>query len=993
MLLNKTIFTALFISLISVSAAFSQGVLRGTVIDQIEDEPLIGATVLIEGSSLGTSTDENGRYQLRRVPSGETIHVRFSYIGYETQTFEIILEEGEIRELDVEMRAASLEGDEINISAQAMGQVAAINQQRSSNTIVNVVSAEKIRELPDANAAESIGRLSGVSLLRSGGEANKVILRGLSDKYLSVTVDGVRLPTTDALARGIDLSTISQSSLSGIELYKSLTPDKDADAIAGSINLVTRKAPAERELGLRLTGGYNSIVNSANQYDFSGRYGERFFDGLIGLQLNGNYEQKIRSNERNTVSYSDRPSNPDDYFISSLNLVFTDEIRTRGGFGGILDFNTPDEGNIKLSSMYSTTTRNYLTHRRNYPVGGDVVYNYRDTEKEITMLSNSITGQNHLFGFDTNWGASYSHSESETPFDFELRFIEPAGMGNPPQIRDNPAQLIDFSYNNFNSASISDGYDYEQNNSHGELSAYFDLIREYVISNSVSGAIKGGIKYRSQNRTNETFRYYAPYYLGYWRPYTLADDGSIVEKDFSGSYFEDFYESYLQNPAFRQISFRSFLHDDPQSKILLDKFNMNPLISKDRIRQWYEINRYGINQNGTAFEFYNDPSAEANTYDITESVSAAYLMNTFNFGQRLVMIAGLRIEQENHDYENKYSPRQIGGFPVPQGVTRDTTSSYSETAVLPHLHLNIKATDFMNVRIAGYKALARPDYNMRLLSFFAWRDSETGGDRIFVVGNPILKTAKAWNFELSTSFHSNQLGLLTLSGFYKHIDDMYHMLNGIFTQDNVLLEELGLEYDSPHNAGYRLYVPYNSPDPSYVRGFELDHQINFSWLPGLLRNIVLSYNVSMVQSETTLRGAVTDTTYVNDPILGQVPRYNVRPVIYTQEMENQPELFGNISLGYDIGGFSGRVSMFHQSEYYKSFSSNRRSDPISIQYTRFDVALNYKFQKYLTLVSNLNNITNIKEGDIRHNRLAGYKIPTSSERYGFTFDVGIRLEL
>ncbi|MEQ8525979.1 TonB-dependent receptor [Gracilimonas sp.] len=971
----------------------AQSTIKGVITDQVDGETLVGASVIIVGTSLGTASGLDGDYIIRNVPAGN-IQVRISYIGYQFQVFDITMTEDTTITLDVNLVAAAYEGEEISITAQARGQIAAINQQRASDVIMNVVSEEKIQELPDANAAESIGRLSGVSVQRSGGEANKVMLRGLSDKYLTVTVDGVRLPTTDALARGIDLSTISQSSLAGIELFKSVTPDKDGDAIAGSINLVTRKAPEDRMFRFMSRGSYNEIMNSAQQYDFSLKYGERFFNNVLGVQVNGNLERKIRSNERSSVSYSTDTGNEDLYFISGLNLRFTDEIRTREGVGAIFDVNTPDEGNIKLSSSYSFTKRDYITHSRNYPGSErDVFYSYRNTEQEIDLFTNSITGENYFLGFETAWGASYSFSSSGTPFDYELTFKEPGGMANTPRIESNAGQLIDYAYNNFQAASIDEGFYYEQENNQGELSLYADLSRKYNINSKISGTLKGGVKFRSQDRENQNFRSYSPYYLGYWRAYELHEDGTIAEKNFEGSYFEDFYQSFQENSAFRQISFSSFLNPNPRSKVILGDFNMNPLVSRDRFRQWYNLNINGVNQNGTGFEYYDDPSARANTYDIKETVSAAYLMNTFNFGQRVTAIAGARIEQENHEYQNTYSPRQIGGFPIPEGTTRDTSSTYSETILLPHLHVNVKTTDFMNVRLAAYRALARPDYNMRLLSFFAWREASTGGDRIFVIGNPILKTAKAWNFEVSTAFHGNKVGLFTISAFYKQIDDMYHMLNGISTRGDVLIEELGLEYSSPHSAGYRLFVPYNSPDPSYVQGIEIDHQINFSWLPGLLKNMVLNYNVSFVDSKTTLRGQRTDTTYVQDPILGPLPRYNVVPIMYSQEMEDQPELFGNISLGYDIGGFSGRVSVFHQAEYYRSFSPRRTNDPISGAYTKVDIALNYKFSNYLTVMANLNNVTSIREDDFRHNRRAGYTIPTSSEQYGMTFDLGVRIDL
>ncbi|WP_185957345.1 TonB-dependent receptor [Gracilimonas mengyeensis] len=989
----KYIFLFLCLTL-SNHLLYAQGTIEGVVTDQLSEETLVGASVFIIGTSLGTATNIEGEYTIRRVPTGD-IQLRVSYIGYESKVIDLTVTEDTVITLNVELLAASIEGEEINITAQARGQIAAINQQKASDAIVNVISEEKIQELPDANAAESIGRLSGVSIQRSGGEANKVMLRGLSDKYLTVTVDGVRLPATDALGRGIDLSAISQNSLAGIELFKSITPDKDGDAIAGSINLVTRQAPSERMFRVIAKGSYNEIMNSASQYEFSGKYGERFFDDLVGLQINGNLERKIRSNERSSISYSTDTDNEDEYYISGANLRFTDEIRTRNGFGGIVDVNTADNGNIKLSTSYSFTKRDYLNHNRDYPASTrDVFYSYRETEQEISILTNSIIGENYFLGMDANWGASYTRSESKTPFDYELTFKEANGMENVPRIESDPEQLISYARNNFRAATIDEGYEYSQDNSQGELSAYIDLKTQYNIGDAVTAEIKGGAKFRSQSRQNTSLRKFAPYRLGFWRAYEQLDDGTIVDKDFSGTYFEDFYESFQENPAFRQISFSSFLASNPDSKFILDDWKMNPLISRDRFRQWYNLNIDGVNQNGTQPEYYDDPSSEANTYDITETVSAAYLMNTFKFGQRVTAIAGVRMEQENHDYENKYSPRQIGGFPIPeQGVTRDTSSTYSETIFLPHLHLNIKTTDFMNVRLAGYRALARPDYNMRLLSFFAWRDSETGGDRIFITGNPILKTSKAWNFELSTAFHGNKIGLFTISAFYKQIDDMYHMLNGLSTKDNVILEELGLDIESPHTAGYRLYVPYNSPDPSFVRGIEIDHQINFSWLPGLLRNIVLNYNVSLVNSETTLRGQRTDTTYVEDPILGELPRYNPVPIIYTQEMENQPELFGNISLGYDIGGFSGRVSLFHQAEYYRSFSPRGTNDPLSGAYTKVDVTLNYKFTDYLTVMANFNNITSMKEENIRHNRRAGYKVPTSTEFYGMTFDFGVRIDL
>ncbi|HXF99815.1 MAG TPA: carboxypeptidase-like regulatory domain-containing protein, partial [Bacteroidota bacterium] len=168
----------LWLICVVASAAWSQGILRGVVTDSAAREPLIGCNVSVRGTGLGAVTDREGKYIIRGIPSG--LHtIRVSYIGYRTREFSVNVVEGE-NTLNAQLVPDVLEGEEIIVTGQMRGQVAAINQQITSNTIVNVISEEKIKELPDANAAEAIGRLPGVSLIRSGGEASKVIVRGMS---------------------------------------------------------------------------------------------------------------------------------------------------------------------------------------------------------------------------------------------------------------------------------------------------------------------------------------------------------------------------------------------------------------------------------------------------------------------------------------------------------------------------------------------------------------------------------------------------------------------------------------------------------------------------------------------------------------------------------------------------------------------------------------------------------------------------------------------
>jgi hypothetical protein len=498
-------FAVLFFVLILAAPGYAQHSLSGTVSDSTTGETLVGINVFLEGTALGSSTDIEGRYLINNIPDGNFL-IRISCVGYDQRRISLSFAEEKSVQLHVRLNPSVIVGDEVIITAQMRGQLAAINQQISSNTIVNVVSEDRIKEMPDANAADAIGRLPGVSLIRSGGEASKVILRGLSDKFSVITIDGNRMAPTDANDRGVDLSTISQGSLAGIELTKAATADRDADAIAGSVNLVTKKAPAKRLIRLEPHGNYNGLDRSADQYTISGRYGERFLDDVLGIQVSGNIERFIRSNESTDLNYDLRLKNGDDYEITSFRPLYTNEIRKRTGAAVILDFDAPDGGNILANTMFNQTSRNYLTSYRTYPQTGQVIYDYRERETEISTVNAFLHGENVLAGFMVNWNLSFSEAKREDPFDYELNLIEPSikdstntvisGMNNGA--KDYPKgpieRWIPFALNNFQSANIDHANDNYQSNYDNEKSVSIDLKRQYAVGDLFCGEIKFGSK-------------------------------------------------------------------------------------------------------------------------------------------------------------------------------------------------------------------------------------------------------------------------------------------------------------------------------------------------------------------------------------------------------------------------------------------------------------------------------------------------------------------
>ncbi|MCK9282421.1 MAG: carboxypeptidase-like regulatory domain-containing protein, partial [Melioribacteraceae bacterium] len=142
------------------NSIFASGIIKGTITDSTSGEPLYGASVFIKGTGYGSATGFKGEYSIYNIPAG-SYTLKVQYVGYKTIEIDVTVLDNKTTNLNFRMSTAVVQGQEVIVTGQAVGQAAAINQQLTSNTIKNVVSAEKILELPDANAAESVGRLPG----------------------------------------------------------------------------------------------------------------------------------------------------------------------------------------------------------------------------------------------------------------------------------------------------------------------------------------------------------------------------------------------------------------------------------------------------------------------------------------------------------------------------------------------------------------------------------------------------------------------------------------------------------------------------------------------------------------------------------------------------------------------------------------------------------------------------------------------------------------
>jgi hypothetical protein len=197
----KNLFTLFILVVLSSSSLIfgqnkAQVRINGKVTDAATGEVLPGVNILVEGTLTGTISEVDGRYTVL-VNGPETVLV-FSFIGYVSQKVTV----GTQGSIDVVLSPEVQTLGEVVITAQGRGQKQAVQQQINSNTIKNVVAPDRLQENPDANATEAIGRLPGISVIRSGGEGTGLVIRGLEPRYASVSLNGIQMASTSGEGRG-----------------------------------------------------------------------------------------------------------------------------------------------------------------------------------------------------------------------------------------------------------------------------------------------------------------------------------------------------------------------------------------------------------------------------------------------------------------------------------------------------------------------------------------------------------------------------------------------------------------------------------------------------------------------------------------------------------------------------------------------------------------------------------------------------------------------
>lgn len=353
----------------SAVAQTAKGTLTGRVADS-QNAVLPGARVRVEPGDLAVATDQQGEFTVINLTPGD-YKVTVSYVGFLAYTVDVKVVAGQATRVDAILKV-EVKGEVVEVVADAQGVAQAINEQRTSDNILDVMPAGVINSLPNENIADVVGRMPGVSLERDEGEGKYVQIRGTEPRLNNTTVDGVELPAPEDNVRQFKLDTIPSGIVEAVEVNKTLAANQDADAIGGTVNLVTKKAGDLPTLEIEGIGGFTPIVNTRYIGLATGTVGQRFgTDKRFGALFSGSYDYNGRG-------IDDIEPQPDPYYsipvYDSMDIREYRYQRKRYGFGGSLDYKLKDPASGLFLHYFYSDFKDY-GNKWVYSLNDDVTQN------------------------------------------------------------------------------------------------------------------------------------------------------------------------------------------------------------------------------------------------------------------------------------------------------------------------------------------------------------------------------------------------------------------------------------------------------------------------------------------------------------------------------------------------------------------------------------------------------------------------------------------
>lgn len=834
------------------------GQISGRVIDE-KGEMLPGATIHVIEVNKGMQSSVDGTYNIE-IPAGSyTMEVRFiSYLS--RRITGIIVKAGENTPLDISMKPSSKSLNEVVITADY--RKASIEgmfaRQKSSAATIDGIVREQILRTPDNNVAQVLNRVSGLNV-----QDNRfVIVRGLSDRYNNVQLNGSLLPSTEPNARNFAFDVIPSALIDNVVVYKTATPDLPGEFSGGVVDMTTRDIPVENFVRIKLGTGFNTKATGKDFYGPErGKYDYLGFDDgsrkLPGTYQSGEYAKLISEgyygssdesrqkygaisaafpNRFTMYRFTGRPVQ--DY---ELNVGKVKQLKDGKRFGGIFAITYRNQqtaqdyidhapiqihyyegkeylfennlsgllnlgysfGKHKLG-MKSIFTQKFTERTRLYK--GQNLYSGTDIDAFSnfplynTIFQSKLEGEHTLGknGFRFNWNGSISLTNRKEPDNKRV-------MGERAQ----GADIFGYVYNDANQLRTS---------------TYFSDLKERRYTWSAEGS----------------------------QPFTLGGLQQTLKAGYQGTYRKADFEA-------EQFSIRPDAGAvDLQAKLIgLPYYNV------------YSRENFGYNKliYFSMLASENQDRGRANGYDAYQRLHAGYLMLDGHLAKKLRFAGGLRVEKN-----------YMSSLTLDTRAKRDGTISLTDTVVtidktdwLPSVNLIYEITPKFNVRASYYHSVARPD--LRELSFFEYYKPE---EDTWISGDDLHPTAIR-NVDLRIEFYPSPQELISFSAFYKKFKD-----------------PIELQLEAAMIPSHVLAMQYVNMKSATDLGFELNFRKSAGFInenSAFLKNLYLSGNFSYlnakVEYDAEVRIRIDDNKEIiqpakrNRPLFGQAPYIINGGLIYT----------------------------------------------------------------------------------------------------------------
>jgi TonB-dependent receptor len=818
--------------------ANTSGTINGIVTDA-SGAVLQGAQIVIQPTGVSAVSDAQGDFAIRDVKPG-SYTVTISYVGFTNSVSSIVVTGGQTAVLNATLKVSS-DNQQVVVNANLVGDAAAINEQRTSANILNVETDTQIQSLPNANVADAVGRLPGVTLQRNEGEGQYVQIRGTEPRLSNTTIDGVLVPGPDPEVRQVDLDTIPADLVGSVAINKTLSASQDGDAIGGSVDLRIKQATDQPTLTFEGIGGNTPIAGGRQSFLINSSAGMRFGNDSsitggkrFGVMLGYSYDL----NNRGIDDVEPTPDlNPDGTkTFDGENIQEYLYNRTRYGFAGALDYKLAEDSDLYVHSLFSNF-RDY-GQKYAYKLNGANAKFSTSIRRPNLQIADLAIGGNQVF---THSFLKYQIAAAHS------RFGGAAGNPGADFAPVSGSNLDNLSTCSYSPAATISQYRPQFAGCTTPGSSIYDPT-QYALQdiNTTTGQATQlnlqaggsfGINYHLGSR-NSTFEF-----------------GGQFRNEHKG---QDAYSPTYDNGATPLMT--NFLSTFTNPKFYGGSYQLGPVTNFDTILAYLAANPGALPLDEAATHLTSD----AANYNLQERVSAGYLMNTLDLTNRLHLQTGLRIEAT--------STRNTGYLVIndANGNYVSTTPQYGSGSYinpLPSVQLRYNIDKDSDVRAVYGRGISRPD-PYQLVPYITLDQSTT--PYTVNVGNPALVTEHANDYDVLYERYLPSIGMIEAGYFYKQIT------LPIFSQQSYVPAS-----GSPLSQAYAgdLVAQEVNGDHAYVQGVELAYQQHLTYLPGVLGNVRINANFTYTESKNYNITGRTDTPQ----LVGQAPySWNIGPSYATR---------------------------------------------------------------------------------------------------------------